>query len=108
MKNCSQPRCNAPDVTCRMGEGSFQDCQFWRSGTGQAARAAAQADVDLRLTRLPWSGAALGTTDLPFLTGRGEPKLVALIGPHNAGKTTLLGMLYQQVGRGRRIKSWIR
>ena len=49
--------------------------------------------------RLPWSGAALGTAGLAFLTGRGEPKLVAVMGPHNAGKTTLLGLFYQQVGR---------
>jgi hypothetical protein len=40
--------------------------------------------------------------DLAFLTGRSEPKLVGLVGPHNAGKTTLLGLFYQQVGRSGR------
>ncbi len=54
---------------------------------------------DPNATRRAWSGAALGTTDLAFLTGRGEPTLVGLIGPHNAGKTTLLGLFYQQLGR---------
>lgn len=41
----------------------------------------------------------MGTRDLAFLTGRGEAKLIAIIGSHNAGKTTLLAAWYQHIGR---------
>jgi hypothetical protein len=103
MKRCPDKRCNAPTVTCRLGEEFVTDCSVWCSGKGNGTSTPADANIDTRLIRLPWSGAALGTTDLPFVTGRGEPKIVAVIGPHNAGKTTLLGLFYQQIGRSGRL-----
>jgi len=105
MKRCPDKRCNAPTVTCRLGEQFVTDCPVWCSGKENGAVAPTDAKLDTRLIRLPWSGAALGTTDLPFLTGRSEPKIVAVIGPHNAGKTTLLGLFYQQIGRSGRLGS---
>lgn len=95
MKRCPDSRCNAPDVACRLGEATPADCAVW----GNSADTEAPEGDSPNLTLLPWSGAALGTTDLAFLTSRGDPKLVALIGPHNAGKTTLLAAFYQQIGR---------
>ena len=99
MKTCSDPKCNAPGVSCRMGELKLEDCPNWRDAGAPKVRSPAATEDK---TRLPWSGAALGTTDLPFLTSRGEPKLIALVGPHNAGKTTILGSWYQLVGRSGR------
>ena len=97
MARCPNPKCNAPAVSCRLGEATPSACPVW-SGTNASAEPRDVCD-DPGYTRLPWSGAAMGTTDLPFLTSRTDPKLVALIGPHNAGKTTLLGAWYQRVGR---------
>lgn len=101
MPRCPDPRCHAPEVACRLGEPTPSACPTWRrsNASGQPE------DVrdDPQFIRLPWSGAALGTTDLAFLTARSEPKLVALIGPHNAGKTTLLGAWYQRIGRTGRV-----
>jgi hypothetical protein len=103
MKRCPDPRCNAPAIACRRGEPDLTDCEVWRSGKGNGMSNIADLKIDTHSIRLPWSGAALGTTDLPFITARSEPKLVAVIGPHNAGKTTLLGMFYQQVGRSGQV-----
>lgn len=100
MRKCSYKGCNAPDTNCHRGEASLSECSFWNKGASSADDAAEVPNADG--VRLPWSGAALGTIDLAFLTGRSEPKLVGLVGPHNAGKTTLLGLFYQQVGRSGR------
>jgi hypothetical protein len=85
-----------------MGEEQHSDCPIWNKGQSGPAPVD-KADAVSFSTRLPWSGAALGTTDLAFVTGRGEPKLVAVIGQHNAGKTTLLGLFYREVGRSGKI-----
>ena len=102
MSGCPDRLCHAPEVSCRLGERTPAECKVWRSGGGAKVEADA-VQLDPGMTRLPWSGAALGTTDLAFVTGRGEPKLVAVVGPHNAGKTTLLGMFYQRTGRTGRV-----
>ncbi|MGN8544846.1 TRAFAC clade GTPase domain-containing protein [Bradyrhizobium sp. 13971] len=38
--------------------------------------------------------------DLAFVSGRARPFLVGVVGPQNAGKTTLLGAFYLLLGRG--------
>ena len=101
MTSCPEPRCGAPVLTCHMGETSLEDCPTWK---GRVAAQAASSEAAVPAgSRLPWSGAALGTAGLAFFAGRGNPRLVAVIGPHNAGKTTLLGLFYQQIGRSGRI-----
>lgn len=49
---------------------------------------------------LPWSGSALGIVDLGFVAGRIKPLVVGIIGPQNAGKTTLLAAWYLLIGSG--------
>ncbi|MFD8974339.1 hypothetical protein [Streptomyces sp. NPDC059593] len=49
---------------------------------------------------LPWSGSSLGLADLAFVAGRARPRVIATIGPQNAGKTTMLGAWYLLLGRG--------
>lgn len=96
MHKCSHRRCHVPDTSCYLGELTPQNCPEWKKGDAEAP---AEISQDGRDSLLPWSGSAMGTRDLAFLTGRGEAKLVAIIGPHNAGKTTLLAAWYQHVGR---------
>ena len=43
---------------------------------------------------LPWTGNSLGTVDLEFLAARSSPRILGLVGNQNAGKTTLLTVLY--------------
>jgi hypothetical protein len=53
---------------------------------------------------LPWSSNSLGIVDLQFIAGRSKPLLIGIIGPHNAGKTTLLTVLYLLLSQGWRVK----
>ena len=57
---------------------------------------------------MPWSGNVLGLTDLGFVAGRSKPLVLAIMGPHNAGKTTLLGAWYLLLGRGFRPEEGLR
>ena len=88
-------------MACRFGESTPGVCAAWLKTNGKAV--AKDTADEAGHTRLPWAGAAMGTGDLGFLTARCDPKLIALIGPHNAGKTTLLGAWYQLLGRSGKI-----
>ncbi len=98
MRRCPDQRCGAPTLSCRMGEDALEACPIWNKGAGDVAASTGVASSAGGM-RLPWSGAALGTAGLAFFAGRADARLVAMIGPHNAGKTTLLGLFYQHLGR---------
>ncbi|NMM03528.1 hypothetical protein HHL24_37325 [Paraburkholderia sp. RP-4-7] len=49
---------------------------------------------------VPWSGAALGTDDLFNLFAHRRPVLIALVGAHDTGKTTLLVGSYLSLIKG--------
>ena len=57
---------------------------------------------------MPWSGGVLGLTDLGFVAGRSKPIVLTVLGPHNAGKTTLLGACYLLLGGGHRPNGELR
>ncbi|EUC00051.1 hypothetical protein PMI07_006331 [Rhizobium sp. CF080] len=102
MERCPYPRCHVPDVACRLGEPTPASCKHWLDAQG-GKKAVAEKRGNGEQTLLPWTGTALGTDELLFLTGRGETRLVAIVGPHNAGKTTLLAAWYQGAGRSGRV-----
>lgn len=97
MARCSDNRCHAPKIACHRGEVTPEECSAWRKSNHTGTEAA--EDEKSSHSLLPWSGSALGLTDLDFVTARGDPNLVALLGAHNAGKTTLLGACYLLLGR---------
>ncbi|WP_341774822.1 TRAFAC clade GTPase domain-containing protein [Burkholderia contaminans] len=71
-------------------------CPEWlRVSKGEAI---APLDSDQML--LPWSGLAMGESDLNFVSGRIKPITVGIVGPESAGKTTILGAFYLLLGRG--------
>lgn len=49
---------------------------------------------------MPWTGNALGLTNLPFITTRGNPRIVAIAGAAGTGKTTILSAFYLLLARG--------
>ena len=96
-----------------------QETCFWSNGAGcglgyldpsdcpalKAAPTVKQDDQPSPETvAIPWSGGVLGLTDLSFVAGPRKPVVLAVMGPHNAGKTTLLGACYLLLGRGCRPK----
>ena len=51
----------------------------------------------------PWTGRPLGLIDLRFVSATRRPHLVGIAGAADAGKTTLLCLLFLAIYRGRRI-----
>lgn len=97
MTECSRPTCYAPESTCDLGFLDRAKCPGWK-GRDDASEAAGEGATDELL--LPWSGSAIGLVDLGFVAGRTKPLVVGIVGPQNAGKTTLLAAWYLLIGRG--------
>jgi hypothetical protein len=97
MHACSRPTCFAPDSTCDLGYLDRAKCQGWKR-LDEAAADQVGTETDELL--LPWSGSAIGLVDLGFVAGRTKPLVVGIVGPQNAGKTTLLAAWYLLIGRG--------
>jgi hypothetical protein len=96
MKECPLETCFVPDTTCALGHLLLKDCVKWNG--------AEKRDADPTLSHneivLPWSGSALGRSDIAFVTGRRSPTTIGVLGPENAGKTSLLAACYLLIGRG--------
>ena len=97
MGACSRSSCFAPDCTCDLGNVNHTKCPAWGKGKEDAL---ASEVVDISSLLLPWSGSALGLVDLSFVAGPGKPMVIGIVGPQNAGKTTLLAAWYLLIGRG--------
>lgn len=96
MNACSRLTCFVPDTGCALGHPNLSDCPEWVGKSQATAENPPAPEEGL----LPWSGSALGLADLGFVAGRGRPFVVGILGPQNAGKTTLLGAWYLLLGRG--------
>jgi len=97
MTSCSRATCFAPESSCDLGHLDHTCCPAWKCGRESGAK---QGEFAANELLLPWSGSALGLADLGFVTGRHKPLLVGIIGPQNAGKTTLLAAWYLLISRG--------
>lgn len=93
---CNQADCDAR-TGCIFGELNPSDCEHRELGEESDS-----ADTDGE-SPMPWHGSALGMTELQFVAARGRPRLIGVIGPHNAGKTTFLTSLYLKLSHGNRI-----
>lgn len=99
MKECPLDTCFVPDTTCALGHLILKDCPKW---AGEDKTDTAQTDSADEIV-LPWSGSALGRTDIAFVAGRRVPTIIGVLGPENAGKTSLLAAWYLLIGRGAAI-----
>ncbi|MCF5222987.1 hypothetical protein GIW32_05555 [Pseudomonas syringae] len=97
MTSCSRSACFAPESSCDLGHLDRAKCSAWKKEGGAGTEKDEVAADELLL---PWSGSALGLADLGFVTGRHKPLMVGVIGPQNAGKTTLLAAWYLLISRG--------
>ena len=96
MAKCPRETCFWPDVGCNEGHLDPTRCP-----AQQLDSTADDGDrPPLDVATMPWSGRVLGLTDLGFVAGRNKPTVLAIIGPQNAGKTTLLAAWYLLLGRG--------
>ena len=94
---CSHPHCHVPTGVCAHGEDDYsKDCKYYRDDGPTETRPIKAEPA----TEFPWTGSALGLDDLEWLAARGRPSVLALVGAHNAGKTTFLGTAYIGLSRG--------
>ena len=105
MAECPQETCFWSDgAGCGLGYLDPSDCPALK-----AAPTVKQDDQPSpEAVAIPWSGGVLGLTDLGFVAGPRKPIVLAVMGPHNAGKTTLLGACYLLLGRGCRPNDELR
>jgi len=97
MNRCSHPNCFADDnTTCTLGHIQLDMCPEWKCGGNGAVAAPSESNQML----LPWSGLAMGESDLNFVSGKVKPITVGIVGPESSGKTTILGAFYLLLGRG--------
>jgi hypothetical protein len=96
MEKCPHRHCYAPDTSCALGHTNLSRCPEWKGEAPNETATSAITDSIL----LPWSGGALGLADVGFVAGRAKPIIVGILGPHSAGKTTLLGSWYLLLGSG--------
>jgi Double-GTPase 2 len=111
------------EIGCNRGYEFIEDCPHWKSGQPTPSGASDpdhtsfQPDSsDLpdsgRQLHLPWTGNSLGVLDLELVTACNRTTLVGVVGPYNAGKTTLLTLIYlliqhgEQMSAGRFAGSW--
>jgi Double-GTPase 2 len=83
-------------ASCALGHMEYAKCPDWKGGDGDAPSTDPSGEGIL----LPWTGSALGLSDLSFVAGRSKPIVVGIVGPESAGKTTLLASWYLLLGRG--------
>jgi hypothetical protein len=104
---CSQPDCGVKEgLTCELGHFELIDCPHFVKNTDETQPPqAGLLHSEPFGHRLPWSGRALGLSDMMIASARSSPTLVGLIGPYNAGKTAFLTSLFvhfaetAQIGR---------
>lgn len=99
---CSDSNCYVHEGQgCMMGHIDLADCECYNSEAATETEEASPKPVDG--AKVPWTGSALGLTDLVTLLPRGRSILVGVLGAHDAGKTTLLLGTYLKCLHGSKI-----
>src|SRR5215210_4490082 len=98
---CSREHCYVPEhgETCNEGYLDVNTCPHFR-GSKAAKSANKQDSAAAGGFHFPWSGNSLGLNDFSFISGRSHPRIIGIVGPYNAGKTTLLTVQYLLLSRG--------
>jgi hypothetical protein len=97
---CSHIDCIAPQGNCHQGL-ELEECEYWGKSPIVTKKQVEQTDS----TIIGWSGRPLGLEELTLIAARNKPRVIGILGPTNAGKTTLLGMVYSHLWHGGRFGS---
>lgn len=100
---CSLDGCHAPDALCKKtATPNYQQCEhFTNLDTSSKVK-----NNQNNSRTIPWTGQALQPNQIELLSHRSAPKIIGLIGPQEAGKTSYLAMLYTLLYNGKRIANW--
>lgn len=98
---CTHAPCGVKDgLSCEQGHVRLAACPYFKQLDQQeSVPNAALVNEGHAAQRLPWTGRALGLSDLILASARSVPNLVGLVGPFNAGKTAFLTSLFVHFAR---------
>jgi hypothetical protein len=99
---CNHQDCWAPEIACNMGYPDYRECPHFQGQLGESESSGKAAEGESAYP-LPWSGNSFGRVDLQIVSARSKPTIIGVIGSHNAGKTTLLTVMYLLLSRGRQF-----
>jgi hypothetical protein len=103
---CSLEKCYPEDTGCCLGHTDYTECKNWRAHNQKEEPNSTDADhkaidvTTLSETPVSWTGNSFGINDTGIIAERSFVKTIGFIGPHNAGKTSLLTMIYTLLLRG--------
>ena len=95
---CQLDDCFFPSTSCSAGHIDPAQCPNYQRQPDQEA-----SEVSPEDERFPWTGRPFGLKDLRFVSAVRRPHVIGLAGLEDAGKTTLLGMLFLMLYRGHRV-----
>ncbi|MDE0159821.1 MAG: hypothetical protein OXI02_07265 [Candidatus Dadabacteria bacterium] len=98
LNKCRMKDCFFPSTSCGAGLMDAAQCPHYH-GDIEKDQPGLAADDE----RFPWTGRAFGLKDLRFVSTVKKPHVIGMAGLADAGKTTLLGMLFLMIYRGHRI-----
>ncbi|HEX5751285.1 MAG TPA: hypothetical protein VFZ09_33990 [Archangium sp.] len=100
------PRCNNPDCTLPEGGRCARLAEFPNplADCPDLARTTTAPEPPRETASLsaPWSGRHLDSVEVERLLSRTPARLIAVLGPYNAGKTCLLTSFFLQLANGQR------
>lgn len=104
MSKCSNSNCFVHEGdTCCMGELNHETCSSWNPN--KDVKTSPMIDENDVSSRLPWSSAALGHSDLLRMYQQGPSIMIGLLGAQNTGKTTFLAANYLQLLLGEKYET---
>ena len=92
--DCAREDCFPHETGCDAGNPDIAKCPNYKAVKKQGEHV---GDEPTDTLRMPWTGRPMGGKDIGFLAARSRPTIVSLIGPHDAGKTTLLAAMFLAV-----------
>lgn len=99
-EECPEPNCLVPNGKCHLGDNQ-QTCENWLKRKPVVERKNIFASSSSpENNNLDWTGLAFGLKDLEIVAVRNRLKIFGVIGPYNAGKTTLLSILFAYLNQG--------
>ena len=96
--HCQLDDCFFPSTSCNAGLMDAAQCPNYRHQPDQET-----SEVSPEDERFPWTERPFGLKDLRFVSAVRRPHVIGMAGLEDAGKTTLLGMLFLMLYRGHRV-----
>lgn len=103
--SCDRPDCFVQDThQCAAGHMKASKCKHYIGQDDSDCNGQINQESDDE--GFPWTGRPLGTTDLRFISATRRPHIVGIAGAADAGKTTLLCLLFLNLYRGRILENF--